>query len=140
VDRPHRFVDDFGAPRYSGGYHRHEGIDIFARASTPVRAPFDGRAEVSTNWAGGLTVTVHGSAGFVYNAHLSSRGLVGRVRAGDLVGRVGSSGNAAGGSPHDHFEWHPHGGGAANPYPLLTHACRERPTNASPGRAFARIL
>ena len=127
VDRPHRYVDDFGAPRYGGGYHPHAGIDVFARHGTPVRAPFDGRAEASTNWAGGLAVRVFGDRGFVYNAHLSKIGKLGRVKAGDVVGHVGNSGNAVGASPHNHFEWHPRGGPAVNPFLLLRKACRPAP-------------
>lgn len=130
VDRPHHYVDDFGDARWSGGYHRHEGIDIFARHGTPIRAPFDGRVEGSSNWAGGLAVRVFGRLGFVYNAHLSRLGKRGRVEAGAIVGYVGSSGNARGSSPHDHFEWHPHGGTAVDPFPLLKRACRSDPSPA----------
>jgi murein DD-endopeptidase MepM/ murein hydrolase activator NlpD len=130
VDGPRRYVDDFGAPRYSGGYHPHEGIDIFARYGTPIRAPFRGRAETSTNWAGGLQVYVHGRRGFVFASHLSKVGKTGRVRAGAIIGYVGTSGNALGASPHAHFEWHSSGGPAVNPFPHLIRACRaavERP-------------
>jgi murein DD-endopeptidase MepM/ murein hydrolase activator NlpD len=127
VDPPRRYVDDFGHPRYSGGYHRHQGIDIFAPYGTPIRSPFDGVARTSTNWAGGNQVYVHGRRGFVFNSHLSKVGKMGRVRAGTIVGYVGDTGNARGASPHDHFEWHPGDGAAVNPFELLRDACRARP-------------
>jgi murein DD-endopeptidase MepM/ murein hydrolase activator NlpD len=124
VDRPRKYVDDFGDARYSGGYHRHEGIDIFAPYGTPIRAPFAGKAETSTNWAGGLQLYVHGGKGFVFVGHLSEVGKLAHVHAGDVIGYVGTSGNAQGGSPHAHFEWHPDGGPAVNPFRLLNQACR----------------
>jgi murein DD-endopeptidase MepM/ murein hydrolase activator NlpD len=126
VDPPRRFRDDFGDARYFGGFHRHEGIDIFAPGGTPVRAPFDGLAETSTNSAGGLSVTLTGRRGFVYNAHLSALGKAGKVEAGTVIGRVGNSGDASGGSTHDHFEWHPGGGPAVDPHRLLRAVCSAR--------------
>jgi murein DD-endopeptidase MepM/ murein hydrolase activator NlpD len=131
VDRPRHYRDDFGEPRYTGGFHRHEGIDIFAPFGTPVRAPFAGTVERSSNWAGGLSVRVHGRHGFVYEAHLSSYGMKGRVRAGDVVGYVGNTGDAAGGATHDHFEWHPDGGPAVDPFDALDPVCgAQRPSFA----------
>jgi murein DD-endopeptidase MepM/ murein hydrolase activator NlpD len=123
VDRPRHYVDDFGDARYAGGYHRHEGIDIMAPFETPIRAPFDGRADSSTSWAGGLQVYVYGRAGFVFNAHLTRAGQMGKVEAGTIVGYVGNTGDAQGGSPHDHFEWHPKGGPAVDPFRLLNRVC-----------------
>jgi peptidoglycan hydrolase CwlO-like protein len=138
VGQPRAFGDDFGAPRYSGGYHNHAGNDILAPAGTPIFAPFDGTASEATNDLGGLSVYVHGAAGYVYNAHLSQLGQLGPVRAGDVIGYVGTSGNAQGGPPHDHFEWHPNAmpaswptssygyssiDDALNPYPLLMQVC-----------------
>jgi murein DD-endopeptidase MepM/ murein hydrolase activator NlpD len=86
-----------------------------------IVAPFDGVAEASRNWLGGNAVYVRGAAGFVYNAHMSAYGKLGEVKAGDVIGYVGSSGNAGG--PHDHFEWHPGNGGAVDPYPYLMAVC-----------------
>jgi murein DD-endopeptidase MepM/ murein hydrolase activator NlpD len=103
-----------------------------APGGTPIRAPFDGTVKKSTSWAGGLGVYVHGKRGFVFNAHLSRFGKLGKVKVGDIVGYVGNSGNARGGSPHDHFEWHPRGGRAVNPFRLLNAACRGRPISSKP--------
>ena len=138
VGQPRAFGDDFGAPRYAGGYHLHAGNDILAPAGTPIYAPFDGIASDATNGLGGLSVYVHGAAGYVYNAHLSQLGQLGPVRAGDVIGYVGDSGDARGGPPHDHFEWHPTAmpttwptssygyssiDDALNPHPLLIQVC-----------------
>lgn len=117
------FSNDFGAPRYAGGYHPHAGNDIFAAMGTPVVAPFDGVAFATPNSLGGNAVKVSGPLGFVYNAHLIAYGKLGRVKIGDVIGYVGNTGDARGGAPHDHFEWHPGGGLAVNPYPFLKAAC-----------------
>jgi murein DD-endopeptidase MepM/ murein hydrolase activator NlpD len=138
VGQPRAFGDDFGAPRYAGGYHLHMGNDILAPMGTPIYAPFDGTATNASNGLGGLSVDVHGAAGFVYNAHLSRLGQLGAVHAGDVIGYVGNSGDAQGGPTHDHFEWHPNSipsnwpsssygysviDGAVNPHPILEQVC-----------------
>ena len=129
VDRPRHYVDSFGDARYVGGYHTHKGIDIMAPFDTPIRAPFDGRAKSSSSWAGGLQVYLYGKAGFAFNAHLTRVGRMGKVKAGTIIGYVGNTGDARGGSPHDHFEWHPGGGSAVNPYELLNRVCRPQRRN-----------
>ena len=60
-------------------------------------APFSGTASNSTNSLGGLSVTVTGADGYVYNAHLSAFGALGSVSTGTVVGYVGNSGDAQGG-------------------------------------------
>ena len=70
---------------------------------------------------GGLGLTIRGASGLeYYYAHLSSYapGIVEgvKVRAGDVVGTVGATGNAV--AAHLHFEISD-GGRAVNPYPML---------------------
>ncbi|MFL5767429.1 MAG: murein hydrolase activator EnvC family protein [Actinomycetota bacterium] len=135
---PRAYSDDFGAPRTAGGYHPHAGNDILAPMGARIVAPFDGTATASHDTLGGLTVNVTGADGYVYNAHLSRIGKTGQVRAGDVVGYVGNSGDARGGPTHDHFEWHPNSipshphkspygftkvGDAIDPYPFLMQVC-----------------
>lgn len=123
VDPPRSYSDDFGAPRWAGGFHTHQGNDIFAPLGTPIRAPFDGNAVDAANGLGGLAVKVFGAGGWVYNAHLSAYGTLGQVQAGEIIGYVGNTGDAVGTSPHDHFEWHPGGGAAVSPFPFLREVC-----------------
>ncbi|CAN5250033.1 hypothetical protein BH20ACT24_BH20ACT24_04660 [soil metagenome] len=121
VDPPRAYSNDFGVPRPGG--RTHQGNDIFAPYGTPIRATFAGNAANATNETGGLAVNVFGAGGFTYNAHMSSIGQLGSVQAGDIIGYVGTSGNANGTSPHNHFEWHPGNGGAVNPYYYLNEVC-----------------
>ncbi len=121
VDPPNHYTSSFGDPR-SGG-RSHQGNDIMAPYGTPIRAPFPGVATTSSSYLGGLGVYVKGSKGFVFNAHLSRFGKLGNVKAGDIIGYVGNTGNARYTSPHNHFEWHPGGGSAVDPYPYLNEVC-----------------
>ena len=128
------YSDDYGAPRYAGGYHPHAGNDIFAALGTPILAPFDGVAVKDPNTLGGNAVKVYGAQGYVYMAHLVGYGALGKVSAGTVVGFVGNTGDALHTSPHDHFEWHPKSlasfdrliantGGAVDPFPYLYVVC-----------------
>jgi murein DD-endopeptidase MepM/ murein hydrolase activator NlpD len=94
---------------------------MMAAEGQPIVAPFDGIAESGHNWLGGNAVYVRGENGYVYNAHLSAYGKLGEVQAGDVIGYVGSTGDAGG--PHDHFEWHPGNGGAVDAYQYLMAVC-----------------
>jgi murein DD-endopeptidase MepM/ murein hydrolase activator NlpD len=114
-------LDNFGDPRPGG--RTHEGVDILAGKGTPIHAPFAGKTEHDGGSLSGRAVYVHGRHGFVYNAHLSRFEPEGKVETGDVIGYVGSTGNA-GSTNHDHFEWHPGGGKARDPYDLVIRACR----------------
>ncbi len=129
------FIDSWGYPRMTGtaSAHWHQGTDIFAPMGTPLVAAESGEVfKVGVASLGGNRVWVRGDSGTeYYYAHLSayaegiSDGL--RVNAGDVVGYVGDTGNAKGTSPHLHFEVHPNGGDAVNPYPLLKATYGNRP-------------
>lgn len=124
VDGPVSFSDGFGyaIPHRKGvPAHIHQGIDMMASEGQPIVAPFDGVAESGHNWLGGNAVYVRGENGYVYNAHLSAYGKLGEVKAGDVIGYVGATGDAGG--PHDHFEWHPGNGSAVDAYPYLLAVC-----------------
>jgi hypothetical protein len=113
------FTDDWWFPRSALPFHLHQGTDIFADAGTPVRAPVDGVLKHGSGGLGGLSVYVTQPDGsYVYMAHLSAfvpeqvDGM--QVKVGDIVGFVGSTGDAAGGAPHVHLEMHM--APAKNPY------------------------
>ena len=122
VQGPHAFSNDWGQPR-SGG-RRHQGNDILARSGTPVVANVSGVVNRHSSSLGGLSYYLRGSDGVTYyGAHLSAYAAQGSVAAGTVIGYVGTSGNASGGPPHLHFEMHPGGGGAVNPYYTLSKYC-----------------
>ena len=118
------FRDTWGAPR-SGG-RKHKGTDIFAPKGTRVFAVTDGRVRIRNGGLGGKAIWLYGSDGNAYYyAHLDSwkvsEGT--RVSQGDVIATVGNTGNARGGANHTHFELHPGGGSARNPYPTLAAIC-----------------
>ena len=131
--RPEALVDTFEQGRPG---HRHEAIDIAAPRGTPVHAVDDGKvAKLFTSVPGGLTVYQFDPAGQLayYYAHLDryAPGLKEGepLRRGDVIGYVGSTGNAAPDAPHLHFavfrlgplqQWWK--GDAINPYPALRNA------------------
>ncbi len=116
------FFNDWGFPRSGGRFHT--GNDLFAPLGAPVYAPVDGAVKQVVGSIGGNQTNVSGDDGTLYIAsHLDRFGATGRVSAGDVIGYVGNTGNAAGGPTHVHFEMHPNGGDAVNPYPVLSKAC-----------------
>lgn len=124
VAGPADYRDDWLEARFGPPFHLHQGTDIFADRGTPVRAPFNGVVRFEDGGLGGKSAYVTLPDGtFYYMAHLD--GFAAKltsgtaVKQGQVVGYVGDSGNAQGGSPHVHFEVHPRGGGAVNPKPIL---------------------
>ena len=88
--------------------HRHTGQDFACPTGTPVRAVGDG-VIIFAGWDGayGRKIIVRHADGLeTWYAHLSAFVRTsGKVQAGDVIGKVGSSGNTTG--PHLHFEVRP---------------------------------
>ena len=98
------FTDDFGEPRPGGV---HPGIDMAALPETPVVAVVAGfvRHDVGGDGGNGAWLLGVDDVSYYY-AHFSHyEGDERIVNAGDVIGYVGSTGNATG--PHLHFEVHP---------------------------------
>jgi murein DD-endopeptidase MepM/ murein hydrolase activator NlpD len=110
---PSAYVDTFGAPRpdVAGGWHH--GDDLFAPLGAPVLAVTDGTVfSVGWNDIGGYRLWLRDEGGNeFYYAHLSAYTTLAvngrRVRAGDVLGFVGNTGDAEGTPFHLHFEVHP---------------------------------
>jgi peptidoglycan LD-endopeptidase LytH len=116
------------------GGRNHEALDILAPRGTPVIAAVDGTVrKLFMSKAGGLTIYQFDETetNSYYYAHLDRyaanlrEGL--HVKQGDVIGYVGTTGNAPPGTPHLHFainvltptkEWWK--GTAIDPYPILT--------------------
>jgi Peptidase family M23 len=138
------FSNDFGAPRAQGS---HQGIDILAPRRALALAAEPGRVRFYAGSSrGGCMLYLDGKSGTQYlYIHLNNDltdgndnrggckvgvafplGLTSgaRVAAGQPIGYVGDSGDANGIHPHLHFEVHPNGGRAVNPYRFLLEARR----------------
>jgi murein DD-endopeptidase MepM/ murein hydrolase activator NlpD len=120
------FTDSWGDAR-SGG-RSHQGVDMIAARNTPIVAIYSGTIDRLTNGnLSGLAIWFRADNGDVFfYAHLENFADVSdgqSVSQGDVIGYNGSSGNAPDFLPHLHFEWHPGGGAAVNPYPLVRDLC-----------------
>jgi murein DD-endopeptidase MepM/ murein hydrolase activator NlpD len=116
------FADTWGAPR-SGG-RTHQGVDLIGARGLPLVAVVDGFVQQKVNRLGGNSVWLSGVDGNkYYYAHLDSWAAAGSVTAGTVIGTLGDTGNAKFSVPHLHFEIHPGGGAAVNPYPTVRAHC-----------------
>jgi murein DD-endopeptidase MepM/ murein hydrolase activator NlpD len=110
---PSGYGDTFGAPRsdVSGGWHH--GDDIFAPLGAPILAVATGTVfSVGWNDVGGYRLWLRDRGGNeFYYAHLSAYTTLAvdgrQVKAGDVLGFVGNTGDAQGTPFHLHFEVHP---------------------------------
>jgi peptidoglycan LD-endopeptidase LytH len=114
--------DTWGDARYGG--RRHKGIDILAPRNTPIRSVTEGIVEIKgMRGLGGQVVTITGPGGYRhYYAHLEEYGpqVAGDwVEAGEIIGTVGNSGNAAVSPTHLHYGIYAPSGVAINPYIYL---------------------
>ena len=136
--RPRDLRDTYNAPR--SGARAHRALDIMAKKGTRVVAADDGYIlRIVRNDLGGKTLylTDEHRRFVYYYAHLDEwkYGLEEgqRVRRGQLIGSVGTSGNAPSDAPHLHFQVMRMGPGRqywngvpVNPIPYLRHTGDER--------------
>jgi murein DD-endopeptidase MepM/ murein hydrolase activator NlpD len=98
-----------------------------AAYGTPIVAVIAGTIKTAYSSAGGISLHLRGVDGDEYFYAHNSRNVASsgeRVAAGEVIGYVGTSGNAPDNAPHLHFERHPGGGAAVNPYAFVVRACR----------------
>jgi hypothetical protein len=161
------YTDDFGDARPGG---RHQGIDIVAPKRSLALAAEAGKVEFwASSASAGCMLYLHGASKTTYyyihlNNDLTTRndnkgkcvpgvayakGLRSgsKVAAGQPIGYVGDSGDANGAHAHLHFELHPGGKGAVDPYPwlqrgqhLLFWAPRGTPFTLQLGGTVASVL
>jgi murein DD-endopeptidase MepM/ murein hydrolase activator NlpD len=130
--KPDQLVDTFDQARGSG--RRHDAIDIMAPEGTPVIAAADGTIEklFFSHGGGGITIYERSTnpKWQFYYAHLSAYapGLAEgqQVKRGQVIGRVGHTGDASASGPHLHFAINSMASGERwwqgtpiNPYPIL---------------------
>ncbi len=119
----------FGEPRAGGRIH--EGIDLMASLGQEVYAVDNGvmwrqaiDGQPSATLSGNAWYLRMADGTYYFYGHLSAFAaglkLGDTVTRGQLIGYVGDTGNPGPGNYHLHFEVHPQGGAAVNPYPLLT--------------------
>jgi murein DD-endopeptidase MepM/ murein hydrolase activator NlpD len=117
------FIDSWGFPRATTGWH--QGVDLMAPRGTPNRAVVSGRAQMMSGATSGLGVFLYGDDGNLYY-YFHFDGYAGgsrQVQQGEVIGYTGNTGDASGGATHTHFEIHPGGGPAVNPYPTVAGIC-----------------
>jgi murein DD-endopeptidase MepM/ murein hydrolase activator NlpD len=107
---PEKVRDSFYEAR-AGGERTHQAIDILAPRGTPVLAATDGKVvKLKRGSIGGITIYSTDAAGkfWYYYAHLDryAEGIAEgtKLMQGDVIGYVGTTGNAPKDTPHLHFQ------------------------------------
>lgn len=139
-----------GGARYTNDWQSgrvHNGNDLFAVEGTPLLAVDDGLVRYGTDGLGGNVANLYATDGTrYYYAHQSAfasgaaPGTSRNVRAGDVIGYVGTTGNAQGTPAHVHFEVHPSNGEAVNPFPYLSAASVRNVASPSSGPGIGSLL
>jgi murein DD-endopeptidase MepM/ murein hydrolase activator NlpD len=116
------FSNDFGQPRTG---HTHQGNDMFAPMGTPNLAVVGGNVTYGPGGSGGNGAYLEGDNGVTYIYYHLSEYVGGprRVAQGEVIAKLGMTGNA--GAPHTHFEMRPGGrtANAVNPYSTISKIC-----------------
>jgi hypothetical protein len=153
------YHDDFGDARSDGP--PHPGNDLLAAKRAPAVAVEPGTVSYWTTSANaGCMLYLHGASGTMYEYIHLNNDLTTRndnngkcvqgvsyavpdgasVEAGETIGYVGDSGDANGIHPHLHFEVHPHGGKATDPFPFLKKATHLLVASPPSGKVFTLKL
>jgi hypothetical protein len=153
------YHDDFGDARSDGP--PHPGNDLLAAKRAPAVAVEAGTVSYWTTSANaGCMLYLHGASGTMYEYIHLNNDLTSRndnkgkcvqgvsyavpdgasVEAGETIGYVGDSGDANGIHPHLHFEVHPHGGKAVDPFPFLKSATHLLVASPPSGKVFTLKL
>ena len=141
IAAPTSFASDFNEGR-SGG-RLHAGNDLFAEHGAPLVAVDDGQVRSGRDPLGGNVLNLYATDGTRYyyahldaftdgTATLTDPPPLRMVRAGEIVGFLGNTGNAKTTAPHVHFEIHPGNGPAVDPFPILQAAPRMSDPRVSP--------
>jgi hypothetical protein len=152
------YEDDFGQVRAGG---RHQGNDLIAAKRAPAVAVEEGTVSYwTTSASAGCMLYLHGASGTMYEYIHLNNDLTARndnkgmcvqgvsyavpdgasVEAGETIGYVGDSGDANGIHAHLHFEVHPHGGKATDPFPFLKKATHLLVAAPPTGKVFTLKL
>ena len=152
------YYDDFGEAR---GALRHQGNDLLGDKRAPVVAVEEGTVKYwTTSSSAGCMLYLYGASGTMYEyIHLNNdltakndnsgkcvKGISysvadgAHVAAGQQIAYLGDSGDANGIHPHLHFEVHPKGKAAVDPFPFLKRAARLLTTAPPAGSSFTLKL